>query len=614
MKINTEKIQGLKLSIINNVIILITCILAFIIFIFTIFAAQSYKKMRDFSEEYKKMENHARIVREASDYLTDCVHKYVITGRIEYLEAYFEEANVTKRREAGLDELATHKNVNYDDVHTSVNESKRLMKREYYAMKLAALSWGHDLNTFPKEVREISISEADIALTSLEKLEKSRQMVHDTIYMESKEIIYQGIDSYTKKLLTGLQKEVTDNQSSLETFIFLIRISLFFLVCLNVLTAVIIVFLVMKPLQRFLVNISEKSMLSESGAYEFKHLARTYNQIYREKEELDHEKELFQYKSEHDLMTGLFNRIAAENRIRTLVDEGKNPGTLLLIDLDDLKGINDTYGHEEGDKAILGIANTLKETFKETDIIGRLGGDEFIAYLPNSAKHTAAVSRKLTALLRNLSRISVGGADQRSIHCSIGCAVQDSSHSSFDILYKEADTALYQVKRNGKNHFLFYLPEMNEEDYQFQKQLLLTQTVTKFTKEEMQELLTAIATFYQLALCSNLSKNNYFIMQLDVEGSFSKLPSIGSLDPFTSKVAEDVHPEDLQGFKDTLYRENLLKAYHEGQKIIRHHFRLNQPEGYRLVETNVIFYVNESGDVCDFSLMRWANESRREPF
>ena len=365
MKINTERIQGLKLSIINKVMILITCILAFIIFIFTMYAAESYQKMRAFSEEYKKMEQQARIVKEASDYLTDSVHKYVITGDLKYLEAYFEEANVTKRRENALNELSRHEDISYEDVQASVGESKRLMKREYYAMKLSALSWEHNLEAFPREVREISIDSADLSLSSEDKLEKSRQMVHDDTYCRSKDIIYKGIDSFTEKLLGSLQDKVTENQTSLEIFILLIRISLLLLVCLNVLTAVIIFTLVMQPLKHFLKNINEKSMLTESGAYEFRHLARTYNQIYLEKEEIDHQKELFQYKSEHDLMTGLLNRISAETQIRQYVASKNVPGILLLIDLDDLKGINDTYGHEEGDKAIMGISETLKNTFKE---------------------------------------------------------------------------------------------------------------------------------------------------------------------------------------------------------------------------------------------------------
>lgn len=611
MKMNTHEIKGLKLSFTNKVMIILTCILAFIIFIFTIFAAQSYQKMRAFSEEYKKMEEQARIVKEASDYLTDSVHKYVITGDLKYLDAYFEESDITKRRENALNELSTHKNISYEDVQASVAESKRLMKREYYAMKLAALSWGHNLDDLPQEIRDISIEGPDASLSSTEKLERSRQMVYDEIYYHSKDIIYQGIDSFTEKLLGGLEEKVVENQTALETFILLIRISLLLLVCLNVLTAVMIILLVMKPLKNFLINISEKSPLSESGSYEFKHLARTYNQIYKEKEEVDQQKELFQYKSEHDLMTGLLNRISAENQICNFINSNHDYGILLLIDLDDLKGINDTYGHEEGDKAIVGIADTLKKTFKESDVIGRLGGDEFIAYLPGAAKHVDDVCRKLSSLLQELAKISVGGNAKRSIHCSIGCAVQETSNNKFDLLYKEADTALYQVKRNGKNHFLFYLPEMNQEDYQFQKQLLLSQTITKFTTEEMQKVLTSIATLYELVMSSNISKNNYHIMQISVEGSISDIPVIGSLDRFFDRISKEVHLEDLSAFTDIFSRDTLLKSYHDSKKILHHHFRFRQPEGYRVVECNIIFYTNESGDVCNFSLMRWADGKKK---
>ncbi len=183
-------------------------------------------------------------------------------------------------------------------------------------------------------------------------------------------------------------------------------------------------------------------------------------------EKKEHQMELLS-RSEHDGMTGLLNRAAAEERIREHLIARTNPGILILLDLDDLKGINDHLGHPEGDRAIMGIAAILKGHFRETDVIGRLGGDEFIIYLPGAAENYEAISASLTSLLRKLAAISVGENNERRVQCSIGCTIQTPETNSFEVLYNRVDTALYHVKRNGKNNFAFYSPEMECEDYQF---------------------------------------------------------------------------------------------------------------------------------------------------
>lgn len=178
------------------------------------------------------------------------------------------------------------------------------------------------------------------------------------------------------------------------------------------------------------------------------------------------EQRKIQSRAERDGMTGLLNRTTTQERTIRLMAQD-SPGILLHIDLDDLKHINDTYGHGEGDKALQGLATTLQRHFRDSDVVGRIGGDEFLVYLPGAAANASAISASVEALLEKLEALRVGTQNERQVKCSIGCAVQTAQAQTFQELYRKADMALYHVKRSGKNSFAFYAPQMEQSDYLF---------------------------------------------------------------------------------------------------------------------------------------------------
>ena len=315
-----------------------------------------------------------------------------------------------------------------------------------------------------------------------------------------------------------------------------------------------------------------------------------------------------QFRSERDSMTGLLNRAAAESQIRRLIAGKENAGILLLLDLDDLKGINDTLGHTEGDRAILGVAQTMKAHFRDTDVIARIGGDEFLIFLVGAAENQDAIAASLTSLLRKLTSIAIGINNQNRIHCSIGCAVQTVDANSFESLYKQADIALYHIKRGSKNNFAFFAPEMLQEEYRFQTQRLQSlKNSKKLELSELPHLLHAVSRVYQLVLSMNLSTNDYFLLDEIQDGVFSALPSYGIMDDFVRITLQMIHPEDKSTFMHQLSREALLQAYTHGEKGAHNRFRFRFGEKYRLAEATAVFYTNANGDVCDFTLVRWAD-------
>ena len=99
-------------------------------------------------------------------------------------------------------------------------------------------------------------------------------------------------------------------------------------------------------------------------------------------------------------------------------------GMFLIIDLDRLKHINDQYGHKEGDRAIISLAKILKAHFRSSDIVGRIGGDEFVTYLPAAAGNADIMSETFRRLLENLRSVSVGEKNDVQITCSIGCVIE----------------------------------------------------------------------------------------------------------------------------------------------------------------------------------------------
>ena len=241
---------------------------------------------------------------------------------------------------------------------------------------------------------------------------------------------------------------------------------------------------------------------------------------------------------------------------------------------------------------------------KKALILIRAGGDEFIIFLLDAAQGADSVRVSMTSLLQKLSRISVGGEDVRSIHCSAGCAVEEEG-DTFETLFKCADTALYHVKRSGKNNFAFYVPEMEREDYEFRAQRLLSvKSQNRFNFAELQQLMDSIIKFYHLVLSVNVSGNTYFVMDETSDGVFPKVPSFGKLTDFVKMSAAAVHPDDKDSFTESLSRDGLLRKYEEGQKNIHTRFRFFSGEKYNRADCMVIFYVNENGDVCAFTMLK----------
>lgn len=159
--------------------------------------------------------------------------------------------------------------------------------------------------------------------------------------------------------------------------------------------------------------------------------------------------------AEYDLLTRLYNRKTTEEiiRQRLAVRPSSQPYAFLLLDVDRFKSVNDTFGHPIGDKVLEETAELLRATFREGDVLGRLGGDEFCVFLSGEHLEKSRLESALSSLHRNAHDILKGpSGESPAVSFSCGVVFSRTRHS-FEELYQLADEALYRVKEAGRDNF-----------------------------------------------------------------------------------------------------------------------------------------------------------------
>lgn len=215
-------------------------------------------------------------------------------------------------------------------------------------------------------------------------------------------------------------------------------------------------------------SLSYEMMISNDGGYTYYWIRITARIFFWEEDKsvrmlvyrqnIDSEKRreiVMAEKMRRDALSGLYNKAATQELIRRLLAEHpERMYAFFILDIDDFKLVNDTFGHAMGDQVIADFAGKIKRQFRENDIVGRIGGDEFVVFVPIPAKEW--VGKKVEALSQSLRYEISQGDKTGSITSSIGVAISPEDGANFETLYQNADGALYQAKENGKNRYTFY--------------------------------------------------------------------------------------------------------------------------------------------------------------
>ncbi|WP_415902499.1 putative bifunctional diguanylate cyclase/phosphodiesterase [Neptuniibacter sp. QD29_5] len=183
----------------------------------------------------------------------------------------------------------------------------------------------------------------------------------------------------------------------------------------------------------------------------------------------------------HDPLTGLANRAMLDETLQGAINFAQRHGqqlSLFFLDLDRFKGINDSLGHDIGDKLLINLGRKLKQNLRSSDTLVRLGGDEFAVLLQDTAPDVAAeVAQKIIDTISEPAEIN---GYSLQVTTSIGISVYPEDGTNASTILKNADTAMYSSKEAGRNQFSFYAREMNERT---ERRMCLESKLRKAVKE-----------------------------------------------------------------------------------------------------------------------------------
>ena len=156
-----------------------------------------------------------------------------------------------------------------------------------------------------------------------------------------------------------------------------------------------------------------------------------------------------------DELTGAFTKHAFEFRVREEMRKPDNVGIFMMFDIDNFKNINDTLGHAIGDYFISNTGRVIIKHCRQTDIVGRFGGDEFVIFMPG-CDSVKLIDRKANEFMTSLKTYFKQTMSYDKFSISLGCTIYNDPSKTYKELFNEIDTALYKAKNNGKDQYCIY--------------------------------------------------------------------------------------------------------------------------------------------------------------
>ncbi|MDO5399241.1 MAG: GGDEF domain-containing protein [bacterium] len=451
-KIKKKFSNGISVRKLSLILSLITSLIFILTYRATVEISYQYNKHIEIIKTYFVCERAAQEIMDVSDILTENSRLYVLDGKKEYLDEYFEESNIKRNYEKALLEIkANGANISTGEIQNAVQASSQLRLREYYAMRLAADARNMDLKSYPSEITGAEISAEDAARSDDEKLTIAKNMLYDGDYVAQKNSLRSNVNQYLKTIVEKATEKNEDESKKLEEMIHLQSGFLAMLLIAIVIVFSSLIFLFIRPLDRFIKAVSNGQAVNAEGAMELRNLAETYNTMHASSDNnMKLNKEL-KKSNITDILTGVYNRKGFDEIKQQMKDTDKKIA-FLLIDIDKFKTINDLYGHPVGDHALRIVAGTLKKFFRSNDFIFRAGGDEFAVFMTDvTEEHKDIITRKIDSINAELSCYQMF---DNMLSISAGVAFSGSGYDKE--VYNAADSALYESKKNGRKRCSIY--------------------------------------------------------------------------------------------------------------------------------------------------------------
>ena len=453
LKKNFRRLRGVgvRLSALNNATIVMALLVSTALIYATYQSIEGYQNLHSATARYINCQRDALYFREGSDLLTNESRYFAMTGDPKHAHLFVEEVEVTRRRERMLEDIDDfwQEEKAYNYLKQALQYSNNLVEVECYAMRLFADVYGCDPSDLPERVASIELTPGDAALSLEKKHEKATELLYGTSYLESKENIYASVEKSINALVEDTRLEQERSDAWLSRVLTRQRLLIVLLLMMLFAAVLCTYLLVIRPLKRGVEHIRAHQLIPVTGSYEMQFLASTYNDMF---EQHTRRTEKLAFSATHDAVTGLYNR-AAFDSMRKSIDE--TTVGVLIVDIDKFKSYNDRYGHDVGDRVLRRVAQVLRDSFRSEDFVGRIGGDEFCVVM----MHVNSRMRDLVygKVQRANEILQHPEDDLPSVSLSVGVAFGDRENPQGDI-FKDADTALYVVKRKEGGNCAFFEP------------------------------------------------------------------------------------------------------------------------------------------------------------
>ena len=447
--------KKIRIQRVSRVSMLLALLLAAVLTAVSVVRFRTFQSMRSATTRYVTAERSAEKLQKGSDTLTEQARLFVMTGSKKYMDGYFQEADVTRQRDQAVEELETYFSGTQvlSNLEAALSDSRVLMEREYYAMRLAASGYAMEVSGLPQKVAEVELETMDQVLTNAEKLRKAERMVSDDSYQDAKTRISENVDRCVEDLVHLTEGQQNESYKRFRGLYVAQELGLAVMVVFFVGESLVVRRLVVRPLVSYNAHIQRDETVPVEGAAELQSLAVTYNRVYEENQEAQR---LLRHEAEHDALSSLLNR-ASFNRLLALYQKDNVSYALVLTDIDGFKRYNDTYGHTVGDRIIQKAARKLTESFRDADFVFRVGGDEFAVIMTEVTQEKRYVVKECLDKLKQSLTNQTDGCPALTMSAGIAFSGGDTPEAD---IYQRADNALYYVKRHGRNGAWFYGDEV----------------------------------------------------------------------------------------------------------------------------------------------------------
>jgi len=415
---NLKAKKRINMGLLSTVLTLITLIVFVFIIVISYKVNQSYNDVRSSINRFVICEQSSDTIKTSSNELTELARMFVVNHDERFALAYVEELEENNAQQKALEDLkrfCSDKEIALQRLEVAISQSKSLTAMELYNMRLCYEIFNKNTDEIPDLIRKIEIKPSERNLSHEELHELAIKNMFGNGYLIYKMRVNDNCLITIKAISDEIKQEVDLNAEILGRNLDRLRIFILILLVINALSTI--------------------------GLKEFRDVTKSYNKMY---EMGERQNRILLKNAEYDALTGILNRRAYE-QICSSSAKQKISIALLLIDMDNFKHINDTYGHTGGDSALKALASILRDTFRNEDYVCRIGGDEFAAVLVNfKPEGFKIVQEKIASVNERLSQIE-GLAD---VSVSVGIAFSSTGYT--EELYKKADKALYSIKESGK--------------------------------------------------------------------------------------------------------------------------------------------------------------------